>query len=300
MVVGGRAYTAAYSVANPNVADNLAAAINADGLGVAIATSSGGIISLQSRATGSQVSCALSYSWSWDRTDFSSPSFTASGPSALSGGADGAAVFSGHAYTTLYNYDALGNLVQVAQQGGTSDQSKWRMRRFTYDSLSRLLTANNPESCTITYFYDNNSNLTQKVMPSPNQAGTATHTISFGYDALNRVTGKAYSWQNSQNGQLPQGTSAVSYRYDEGTNGKGHLTSLTDEAGSATYSYDILGRLSNESRTIAGVTKTMSYTYNLDGSVATMTYPSGAVITYTPDASGRMVSAVDEIGRASC
>src|SRR5205807_8605736 len=139
----------------------------------------------------------------------------------------------------------------------------------------------------------NNGNLTQKVMPAPNQAGTATHTISFGYDALNRVTGKAYSWQNSQNGQLPQGTAAVSYRYDEGANGKGHLTSLTDEAGSATYSYDVLGRMMSEGRTIAGVTKNMSYTYNLDGSVATMTYPSGAVITYTSDSAGRMLSTVD-------
>jgi hypothetical protein len=37
----------------------------------------------------------------------------------------------------------------------------------------------------------------------------------------------------------------------------------------------------------------MSYTYNLDGSVATMTYPSGAVITYTPDSAGRVLSAVD-------
>src|SRR5207248_4115881 len=134
----------------------------------------------------------------------------------------------------------------------------------------------------------------QKVMPAPNQlVSTNTHTISYCYDALNRVTGKAYTWQNCQNGRLPQGTAAVSYRYDEGTNGKGHLTSLTDQAGSATYNYDILGRMASESRTIAGATKTMSYTYNLDGSVATMTYPSGAVMAYTPDSAGRVVAVVD-------
>jgi YD repeat-containing protein len=145
----------------------------------------------------------------------------------------------------------------------------------------------------ISYAYDADGNLTQKVMPAPNQTGSATHTVSYCYDQLNRVTGKAYSWQTCQNGQLPQGTAAVSYKYDETTNSIGHLTSLTDQAGSATYSYDILGRMSSESRTIAGVTKTMSYTYNLDGSVATMTYPSGAVITYTPDSAGRVLSAVD-------
>src|SRR5205085_6021283 len=101
------------------------------------------------------------------------------------------------------------------------------------------------------------------------------------------------------NGQLPQGTAAVSYRYDEGTNGKGHLTSLTDEAGSATYSYDVLGRMASEGRTIAGVTKNMSYTYNLDGSIATMSYPSGAAITYTLDSAGRLLSAVDTTNSSS-
>jgi RHS repeat-associated protein len=293
--IGGTVYSTAFNSADDSasIAAKLAAAINGDGSGAATASSSGGTINLQSRATGSQVSFTLSYSWKWDTADFSNPSFTASGPSALSGGTDGPAVFGGHSYTTLYSYDALGNLVQVTQQGGTSDPTKWRMRRFTYDSLSRLLTANNPESGLISYAYDADGNLTQKVMPAPNQTGTATHTVSYCYDKLNRVTGKAYSWQNCQNGQLPQGTAAVSYRYDEGTNGKGHLTSLTDQAGSATYGYDILGRMSNESRTIAGVTKTMSYTYNLDGSVATVTYPSGATITYTPDAAGRMLKAVD-------
>ncbi len=87
---------------------------------VAIATSSGGTLSLTSRATGNQVSFALSYSWTWDTANFSNPSFTASRPNALSGGTDGPAVFGGHAYTTLYSYDALGNLVQV-QRSQLSD-----------------------------------------------------------------------------------------------------------------------------------------------------------------------------------
>src|SRR2546423_1644978 len=131
-------------------------------------------------------------------------------------------------------------------------------------------------------------------MPSPNQTGNAQHTISYCYDALNRVNGKAYSWQNCQsNGQLPPGTAVVGYSYDQGTNGIGHLTSLTDQAGSASYSYDSLGRMANEQRTIAGVSKSMAYSYNLDGSVKTLTYPSGGVITYTPDAAGRMLSAID-------
>src|SRR5258708_39746503 len=60
-----------------------------------------------------------------------------------------------------------------------------------------------------------------------------------------------------------------------------------------THSYDPLGRLSSETRVIAVVSKNLSYTYNLDSSVKTVTYPSGATVTYTPDSAGRTLSAVD-------
>ncbi|HEY2495882.1 MAG TPA: RHS repeat domain-containing protein [Candidatus Angelobacter sp.] len=41
------------------------------------------------------------------------------------------------------------------------------MRNFTYDSLGRLLTAQNPESGAITYAYDADGNLLQKTSPAP-------------------------------------------------------------------------------------------------------------------------------------
>src|SRR5258708_4617349 len=59
----------------------------------------------------------------------------------------------------------------------------------------------------------------------------------------------------------------------------------------------LTGRLSSETLTLPGssgsVSKTVSYDYNLDGSLKALHYPSGAVVTYTPDAAGRTVSAVD-------
>jgi RHS repeat-associated protein len=198
----------------------------------------------------------------------------------------------GVAMRTLYAYDALGNLLRVDQKGSApSDSTQWRTRTFTYDSLSRLLTATNPESGTITYSYDADGTLLQKTSPAPNQTGTATQTVSYCYDALHRVTGKGYGAQS-----CPLATPVVTYTYDSGTNAKGHLTSLTDQAGGASYTYDILGRLTSETRPIAGVSKSTSYTYNLDGSVKTLTYPSGRVVTYTPDSAGRLVSALDGNG----
>jgi YD repeat-containing protein len=105
---------------------------------------------------------------------------------------------------------------------------------------------------------------------------------------LHRVTGKGYGAQS-----CPLATPVVTYVYDSGTNAIGHLTSLIDQAGTASYTYDIMGRLASETRQIAGVSKSTSYTYNLDGSVKTLTYPSGRVVTYTPDSAGRVISAAD-------
>ncbi|HVG92416.1 MAG TPA: hypothetical protein VNB54_13065, partial [Alphaproteobacteria bacterium] len=223
------------------------------------------------------------------------------------------------AYRTLYFYDTLGNLTCVEQHGdspaglhgdGTAGtgcsadpsndaNSTWRTRRFTYDSFSRLLTAKNPESGTISYSYDLDGNLLQKTSPAPNvlPPTTATQTVSYCYDELHRVTGKGYGAQSR-----PLATPVVSYAYDSGDNAKGHLTSLIDQAGTAqagaTYTYDILGRLATETRTLRGandaaIPKTVSYEYNLDGSLYKLHYPSGAVITYTPDSAGRTLSAVD-------
>lgn len=198
----------------------------------------------------------------------------------------------GFAMRTLYSYDALGNLLSVDQKGtAPSDNTQWRSRTFTYDSLSRVLTSSNPESGIITYTYDADGELLHKTSPAPGQTGSATQTVSYCYDFLHRVTGRGYGAQS-----CPLATPIVTYVYDSGTNAIGYLTSMTDQAGIATYTYDTLGRLATETRPIAGISKSTSYTYNLNGSIKTLTYPSGRIVTYTPDSAGRLVSAVDNNG----
>ncbi len=302
--VNGTQYSVSYGSGDTasSIAGRLATAISAGSY--ASASASGGTISLTSKTAGISGNYSLAASSTWNTGQFTNPSFTAStSGGSLAGGFDARAL-SNNPYVTLYFYDALGGLLCVEQHGavsgtgcssspGNDAASPWRVRRFTYDSLSRLLTASNPETGVVSYFYDNNGNLLQKVMPTPNQTGTAQHTISFCYDQLNRVTGKAYSWQNCQGTQLPSGTAAVTYTYDSGPDGIGNLTSFTDQTGSGSYSYDVLGRISSETRMIAGISKNLSYTYNLDGSLKSVTYPSGTTVTYTPDSSGRMLSAVD-------
>jgi RHS repeat-associated protein len=209
-------------------------------------------------------------------------------------------------YETDYGYDAFGNLLCAGQKGtntGTfsgcsSIPSSWRPRTFSYDSLSRLLSATNPESGTITYSYDADGNLLQKTSPAPNQTGTATVTLSYCYDALNRVTGKAYTAQTCSNGLLP--SPLVSYFYDQSsynglaiTNGIGRRTGMSDQSGIEAWSYDSMGRPLTDQRTTAGITKSIPYTYNLDGSLASLTYRADHypfILTYTPGGAGRPIS----------
>jgi RHS repeat-associated protein len=198
-------------------------------------------------------------------------------------------------WVTTYGYDTLGNLLSVLQAGS-------RARSFTYDSLSRLLTASNPESGNLAYTYDSDGNVTTKVSPLQNQTGSATTTLSYCYDALNRLTAKGHgsSQKSCTNGTMT-GPDAT-YSYDgSGCLGApgglcynvGHRTGMTDLAGSESWAYDTMGRTIVQSRTTNSITKTTGYTYNLDGSVATLTYPSGRVVTYTPDTAGRPSSLMD-------
>jgi RHS repeat-associated protein len=68
---------------------------------------------------------------------------------------------------------------------------------------------------------------------------------------------------------------------------------MTDASGTTQWAYDAMGRVLREHRAINSVTKDTTYTYNLDGSLGTLTYPSGRLVTYTPSAVGRPLSAAD-------
>jgi YD repeat-containing protein len=68
---------------------------------------------------------------------------------------------------------------------------------------------------------------------------------------------------------------------------------MQDGSGICAYSYDAAGRIVTERSTIAGITKTISYAYNLDGSLKSVTYPSGRIINYTVGNAERVLQATD-------
>jgi RHS repeat-associated protein len=279
-----------------DVATALAVALNAAGSPVS-ASASGSTINMTWLQPGAFSPSVAPLSSSHDNSGlFPGDSFS-SAATAFSGGQS--APFDNTSYSTTYQYDGLGNLLRVDQKGSApSDSTQWRTRQFTYDSLSRLLSASNPESGVITYSYDADSELLMKISPAPNQTGSATQTVSYCYDPLHRVTARDYSAHTYTPPACPITTPIASYVYDSGGNAKGHLTSLADQAGSGIYGYDNLGRLTTETRVLYGanngaISKSASYEYNLDGSLYKLHYPSSAIVTYTPGIAGLTLSAAD-------
>ncbi|HEY0172370.1 MAG TPA: RHS repeat-associated core domain-containing protein [Pyrinomonadaceae bacterium] len=205
-----------------------------------------------------------------------------------------------HGYLTAYGYDELGNLRTVTQGAQT--------RTFLYDSLSRLTSATNPEVCRqeqsgcvpvpVTFDHYADGSLHHRT----DARGVVT---TYGYDALGRITSRAYSDSTPPvsyfyDGQaLPEGAPA----FDRGLS-VGRLVAVTYGAGSTAGSYlgdyDAMGRprLSRQ-RTDTGTaegmkTYEMAYGYDLAGNLRTEKYPSGKVFETSYDGAGRVAGVMKQ------
>src|SRR6185312_7071470 len=195
---------------------------------------------------------------------------------------------------TTYSYDALNNL-KCADQWGTatigSPCSSSKMRQFQYDSFSRLLWAQNPETGVVCYGqgtgavygcqpngYDPNGNLLYKT----DARGVS---FSYNYDSLNRLTGKYAS----------DGTVADTYHYDQTAQGPNQIGRLGfpdhyGAAGNGLY-YDAMGRIVETTYAAPGSNgwqDGMHATYDLAGNMTSITYPDGRIVDQVFDGAGRL------------
>ncbi len=166
---------------------------------------------------------------------------------------------------THYAYDTQDNQASVIDPNTNTTQ-------YYNDDFGTKNQTTSPDTGTTKYQYDPAGNLTQKV-----DANETIHT----YDALNRLTAIQFPSDPNQN---------ITFTYDSlaVTNGIGRLTGRLDPSGSYTFYYDAQGNLYKEEKTISNVLYTTQYTYNKNNFMTSITYPTGRVITYTPDQAGRI------------
>ena len=200
---------------------------------------------------------------------------------------------------TCYSFDLNNNLTQVTSLGLTQTYKP----TYTYDMLSRLTSKALPETNGIaTYFYYTTSG-GSLCSGDPSAVCRRTDarntTTTYTYDALNRLTSKAYS----------DGTLTAYYNYDQSApwgyplhNYKGRMTSYGTNSGTkgvvlSCLDYDTLGHVTHKRDQVVVngnlVQEDSYYTYNLDGSIASIKYPSGRTVTYYEGNAQRMTSAVD-------
>ena len=185
--------------------------------------------------------------------------------------------------TTTYGYDPIGRLTSSVRGGRTTGYAYDGAGRpqsvtypvsggsvgYAYDTAGRLQTITDWASRTTTYGYDDASRVTSITRP-----GSLATTI--GYDELNRPLSVATT--KSGNPLLTQ-----TYTYDP----DGNLATYGDDAGTATFGYDDLDRL-----TSAAFPGGQSYTYGYDsvGNLTSAVTPTGSR-TLTYDLADRITSA---------
>lgn len=171
----------------------------------------------------------------------------------------------GQTYTTIYDYDAQDNLIEV-----TDNQNN--ITKIGYDSLGRKTKMDDPDMGIWLYEYDKASNLTK-------QTDAKGSIINFQYDALNRLQKKDY----------PAGT-GVSYIYDEISkpNCIGRLSKFIDASGSTEFFYDNLGREIKTIKTVDGAPFAIECTYDSYNRTVTQKYPNGEIVNYTYNNAGNI------------
>jgi YD repeat-containing protein len=197
-------------------------------------------------------------------------------------------------HVTNHSYDALNRLTQQLQPAPATGGSRPAIR-YGYDGLDQLVTVTDPRNLSTAYTVNGLGQRTG--MSSPDSGASSStydaagnllihidakgQTTTYSYDVLNRIVRIAHADGNT-----------IDYGYDQGPNGIGRLTRITDLSGTTQYGYDLKGRIVSETRTLNNIPYVTAYGYDNAGRLESVTYPSGRLVRYTRDGAGR-ISQID-------
>ncbi len=220
---------------------------------------------------------------------------------------------------TVYTHDSYGNTTSeqvnlysastdLDSSPGAAPKSQLRKTSYTYGAGGLLSSMTDPRGNTTYYTYQTNTPYLVKV-DAPAGTGESSRRVTtitynpdgtvasrtdpkgnkttYTYDGLGRLTEADYGMQDGV------ADFKVTYSYDA----DGDRTSMTDSAGSSSYTYDESDRLASQSRTQDGVTKSTSYSYYTNGLLSSKQSYTGQTLdqttSYSYDSAGRLVSQTD-------
>lgn len=206
-----------------------------------------------------------------------------------------------------FGYDANGD--RTAQTNGLNQTTSWDL-----DALARVKTVTDAANAS--------ANLSYNALDAVTQASDFNAVAtSYSRDALGNATAEASSDNGPRSKQydplglpsqitdaLGQATTitrdalgrptglvfadgkTTTLRYDLSANSKGYLSEILDRSGITEYTRDVHGRVILKKQTLAsGNVQQVAYAYSAaTGQLASITYPSGGVLSHFYDTSGRL------------
>lgn len=210
-------------------------------------------------------------------------------------------------HSTDFVYDAADQLVSVARADGSVETRTYRgdglvervvdaagqATLYDYDAQGRLSSETDATGRRHRYGYDPAGNLVSRADPggacpawpiaAPPVLSPADACTVYAYDAADRPVGVYYS-----DGITPDVTS-ISY------DAMGRRLSASSSAGTSTWAWDSLGRLTASSD---GAGSEVGYGYDLAGNVTSIVYPGAKTVTRHYDDAGRFDELTDWNGRS--
>jgi len=168
--------------------------------------------------------------------------------------------------TTAYAYDVMHRVISIRDARGL-------LTSYAYNDFGERISEQSPDRGLWAFTYDEAGNRISRTDARGVYA-------AYAYDALNRLTGIAYPLAQQAHGE------DVSFIYDAGKYGLGRRTGMTDESGTAEFTYDVYGRLIRDARAIGNVRYVTGYAYDAASRIASITYPDGRIIRYVRDSTG--------------
>jgi YD repeat-containing protein len=156
----------------------------------------------------------------------------------------------GSAATEL-RYNADGQVTQVTDPLGL-------VTRYRYNGFGDLVERTSPDTGVTTFAYDSAGRLITET-----RADGAP--IRYTWDALDRMTSRS------------RGTLTETFRYDEGSHGRGRLTGFNDAGGSTTLTYLPDGQLGQQTQVVAGQTLVTTWSFDALGRLSQLAYPGGGL-----------------------
>jgi RHS repeat-associated protein len=187
---------------------------------------------------------------------------------------------------TEFKYDVRDNMIELKDPRGN-------VSRYTYDSTNRRISVTTPEGKCTTYSYGNET-VDAKNFRTVTEIRPSGDKIKSWINAIGQVEKREYCKKKDDNSFWVEDT--CQYTYDS----LGKVLSATgvtyDSDGveiarsSVSFTYDALGRKLSETTNYGLFSKTNSYTYNPNGSLASYTGPDGITYSYAYDEANRLTS----------